>query len=290
MIYRLLLPKQTLGSHDSGIRDFQRNTVLTFNGPLNLTPLQLRYQYPPWTWPRCNIFLVNRQIFTEMHPLLYSQHLFHMLACLAALRFFRQIGQLNREALREIRIQYRYKMPPSLLQPDVSYEVLRRKNESTFALSCFECTSPRCGANLFNVLAKCTNAAILIDTTVRTLALLDGSTQYPAFANMHGFKKATTTLTRKSRSDDWPRPRAFHTRCRHQDAAERAILQRLDNGAKRMESPCPKGCSVHKECTSRTTTATIHLEVECDICWECAHNDFLSVWVEKKGCIFGLQQ
>ena len=291
MIYRLLLPKQILES----LRDLS-SAFISFNDMSpgvtgDLRPFyNLNMNLPEWGWTSSNIFLANRQIFTEIYPLLYSQHSFHMKASLAALRFFRQIGQLNRDALRDIHIHYKSKMINLWLSPKDSYEVLRWKRKGTDhrVFSSWQCASPRRGANFFNVLAKCSNAAITINTTFRTLGLLDGSTEHPAFVNMHGFKTATTRLTSIARSDDWPRPRVFHTRCHRQDASERAILQRLHNGANRMKSQCPKGCSVHKECTSMNTSATVHLEVECDICWECAHNDFLSVWVEKKGCIFGL--
>ena len=211
-----------------------------------------------------------------------------MTASHPTLRFLQQIGQLNREALREIRVLYKLDMTPWSTRPSGNFGAMIRNRRHPFHLPSWRCESPREGANFFNVLAKCSSAAITIVTTFRTLAVLDGTTQYRAFVNMHGFKKATTRLTKNRYADCYPQ--SYRTRCYDQDASEKAILQRLDNGANRMKSPCPEGCSVHKYCAPMSTNATIHLEVECDICWECAYDDFLDVWVEKKGCIFGLQQ
>lgn len=273
MIYRLLLPKQILQSNLS-----EWSAFVFFH---DITDEVTRWRPPMIT--TCNIFQVNRQIFKEVHPLLYSQHSFRITAARAAFSFFRQIGQLNRDALREIHIDYRMNWTGK-----ESYDALRKLGVNVYNVSSWECWCPRRGANFFNLLAKCSNATITIDTTFRTLAVLDGSSEYPAFANMHGFKKATSRLCQGGRSGDASRKHS-HEGC-DQAAGERAVLQRLENGVNRMKSLCPAGCRVHKECTSKNTNATVHLEVQCDICCACAHQTFLDVWSEHRGSIFGLQQ
>lgn len=285
MIHRLLLPEQTLFAEGFSIKA--------------VVPLaDRRDQDPPGSFPRMtfpNIFRANRQIFEEIYPLLYSQHEFSLLPSRGTIRFLRRIGQLNRDALREINLEYVIN-PMVWFKLRVSYDPLKSR---------VECKYPGRDAKLFNVLSKCSNVSITIMTTLRTLAQLDGFLPYPALANMHGFMEATYEVSRIPPRYLFARidyvnchqlavEAAIQERLEHGEnldsdeaAAKAAIQQRLDYGVKRLESPCPKGCRVHKRRSSRHKSATIHLEVECEYdSWEHAYRSFLSTHLEREGSIF----
>ena len=216
-----------------------------------------------------NICKVNRLVSNETKSILYSQ--LEIFACpsKSALKFFRAIGQLNRDALREIMLDckvddlIRYKCLHATFR-DIKYSY------------------PSRAARLFNVLTKCSKANVHITTEPEALAYLDGSKFYPAFANMHGYARATVSI------DDFQDPESEFCNHDHQQVslAVASMQQRFDGGMKGMMSPCSSNCRVHEGRTVTRATGMVHISVESEECPACSYEEFLVTYKGTARSIF----
>ena len=241
MIYRMVIPRHTIWLEDG---------------------LALRAEISS------NICRVNRLLFSETNPLLYS--LLEITVCPSrlALRFFRAVGQLNRDALHGIVLFCKV--------PD-----LRR----------YKCLKPFRGrrnpylnraVRLFNILTKCPKANLDIRTEPEALAYMDGSEMYPAFANMHGYARATVSI------DDFQS--IAHRNCNHGQhhvsLAVASMQERFDEGIKGMMAPCSSKCRIHEGRNVTKASGMVHFYVECEKCPSCSYEKFLAIYKESARSIF----
>lgn len=208
---------------------------------------------------------VNRLLLNETTPLLYSSCVVY--PSRAALKFFRVIGQLNRDSLHDISLVFK-----------------------VGELTCYECLGlsgskilfpyPSRAARLFNSLSKCPNADLKITTDPEALAYLDGSKLYPAFANMHGYTRAIVTI------DDSGEPGTCYHDQQQVHLAVSRMQRRFDEGAKGMMSPCSPGCGIHNGQTVTKATRMVHIDVERGYCLACSYERFLAIYKGLARSIF----
>ena len=216
-----------------------------------------------------NICRINRLVSNETRPILYAQLEITVLPSKSALKFFRAIGQLNRDALREIIL-------------DCKVDKLWRYQCLGYAFGEIRYPYPSRPIRLLNILTKCSKANLLIKTEPEALAFPDGSGLNPAFASIHGYARAVVSIDDSQKSTSIF---CFHGR-QQVSVAVASMQQRFDEGMKGMTSPCSSNCRIHEGRNVNLATRTIHIFVDSRECPACSYRGFLLTYKGTARSIF----